>query len=144
MSGFLIDTNVISEFVKPDPNPLVKFWFETVDVDSLFVSVITFGEIRLGIENLPPGKRRKDLEDWFEEGLPEWFAPNLLPVTKGIADRWGRVAIQAKEKGIGLATTDGLIAATALEYNLAIVTRNVKDFAGLGILIVNPWESSNS
>ncbi|MDQ2774981.1 MAG: type II toxin-antitoxin system VapC family toxin [Acidobacteriota bacterium] len=144
MSGFLIDTNIISEFVKPDPNSFVKLWFETVDTDSLFASVITFGEIRLGIENLPSSKRRKDLEQWLSEGLPQWFESNLLPVTKAIADRWGRVTMEAKRKGTALAMADGLIAATALVHDLAIVTRNLKDFAGLGVLVVNPWEASNS
>ena len=140
MSGFLIDTNVISEFTKPDPNSHVRRWFQMVDPNTLFASVITFGEIRLGIENMPAGKRRIDLEHWLEKGLPGWFAANLLPVTKEIADRWGRVTIEAKRKGMMLATADGLLAGTALEHGLTLVTRNVKDFAGLGVMLLNPWE----
>ncbi len=136
---YLIDTNVLSEFAKPFPSPDVKVWFDEADPDTLFASVITLGEIRLGIEDMQAGKRRTELEGWVENGLPAWFAANLLPVTKGIADRWGRVTIQGRRKGLNLATADGLIAATALEHDFTIVTRNVKDFAGLGVRILNPW-----
>lgn len=87
--------------------------------------MVTLGEIRLGIEDLPAGKRRSALEDWFQEGLPAWFDSNLLPVTKAIADRWGRLTI----------------AATAIEHDLSIVTRNISDFTTCGSAIVNPWET---
>ena len=141
MSGFLIDTNVVSEFIKPQPDSKVIRWLEAADPESLFASVITFGEIRLGIEDLAPGKRRTDLEQWLDQGLPEWFEDHLLPVTKAIVDRWGRLIIQAKRGGITITTADGLIAATAIEHDLTLVTRNVKDFAGLGVTIFNPWEA---
>ena len=139
MSGYLVDTNVISEFAQPTPNFSVMLWFQEADPDELYASVVTFGEIRLGIENLPAGKRRSDLEGWLQTGLPGWFASNLLPVTRNIADRWGRLTIEAKRKGMMLTTADGLIAATALEHGLTLVTRNVKDFDGLGVAILNPW-----
>ncbi len=130
MSGFPIDTNVISEFIKPQPDSKVIRWLEAADPESLFASVITFGEIRLGIEDLAPGKRRADLEQWLDQGLPEWFENHLLPVTKAVVDRWGRLTIQAK---------DGLIGANALEHDLAIVPRNMKDFAETGATVINPW-----
>ena len=139
--GFLIDTNVVSEFVKPEPSLQVKLGFESAVPDLLFASVITFGEIRLGIDDLPVGRRRAALEQWLEVGVPEWFQANLLPVTKSIADRWGQMTIQAKRKGVTISTADGLIAATALEYDLTLVTRNEKDFAGVGVKLFNPWES---
>lgn len=88
MSGFLVDTNVISEFIKPQPDPRVIGWLDAADPESLFASVVTFGEIRLGIEDLPAGKRRAALDQWFEQGLPAWFDSHLLPVTRLIADRW--------------------------------------------------------
>jgi toxin FitB len=141
VSGFLVDTNVVSEFVRPRPDSSVIDWLEAADPELLFASVVTLGEIRLGIEDLPVSKRRAELEQWLEKGLPEWFESNLLPVTKAIADRWGQITIKAKRKGIAITTADGLIAATALEHGLAIVTRNVKDFAEVGVLIVNPWET---
>jgi len=140
LSDFLIDTNIISEFVKPNPEPNVIRWFQTADPDTLYASVVTVGEIRLGIEDMPLGKRRTDLELWLNTGLPAWFDANLLPVTKEIAERWGRATIEAKRKGLMLATADGLIAATALEHDLTLVTRNTKDFAGLGVALLNPWE----
>lgn len=140
MSGFLVDTNIVSEFVRPLPDTRVIRWLEAVAPESLFASVVTFGEIRLGIEDLPLGKRRAALEEWMAQGLPAWFESQLLPVTKAIADRWGRLTIEAKKRGISITTADGLIAATALEHGLAMVTRNVKDFAETGIAIVNPWE----
>ena len=140
MGGFLIDTNVISEFVKPVPSFRVKSWFETADPESLFASVMTFGEIRLGIEDLAVGRRRTELEQWLDEGVPDWFQDNLLPVTKAITDRWGQITIQAKRKGMTVATADGLIAATAIEHGLTLVTRNVKDFAGIAVPLLNPWD----
>lgn len=141
MSGFLIDTNVVSEFIKPQPDSKVIRWLEAADPECLFASVITFGEIRIGIEDLAPGKRRTDLEQWLDQGLPEWFEDHLLPVTKAIVDRWGRLTIQVKRGGVTITTADGLIAATAMEHDLTLVTRNVKDFAGVRTTIFNPWEA---
>lgn len=141
MSEFLVDTNVISEFVKPQPDARVIRWLDSAGPETLFVSVVTFGEIRLGIEDLPAGKRRAALEEWFEQGLPAWFDTHLLPVSKAIADRWARLTIHAKKRGVSITTADGLIAATAVEHNLVIVTRNVTDFSTCGVRIVNPWET---
>jgi predicted nucleic acid-binding protein len=113
---------------------------ELADPEGLFASVITLGEIQLGIESMPPGKKRMDLEEWVDRRLPEWFESNLLPVTKAISERWARVTVQARKKGSKLDMADGLIAATALEHQLDVVTRNVKDFEGLGVTVINPWE----
>ena len=137
---YLIDTNVVSEFIKPAPNQVVIDWFRSSKASSLFASVVTAGELRLGIAAMPLSKRRSELEVWLEQGLPQWFATNLLPVTREVADRWGRITIQARRQGITLATTDGLIAATAIEHNLILVTRNTKDFVDLGVSLINPWE----
>ena len=120
MSGFLLDTNVPSELNRPRPDPLVAEWLEQQDDNGLFLSVVTLGEIRKGYTVLPYGKRRTFLEHWFESHLLPWFEGRILPVTHAIAD--------------------GLIAATALEHDLVVVTRNVKDFARLGVAILNPWE----
>lgn len=139
MSGYLVDTNTLSEYSKPFPNGGVMDWFQHADPKTLFASVVTFGEIRRGIEAMPAGRRRNDIEMWFRSGLPRWFDQNLLPVDRDVADRWGRLAIEAKQIGLTLATADGLIAATAVEHDLTLVTRNVKDFAGLGIQIICPW-----
>jgi predicted nucleic acid-binding protein len=140
VNGYLVDTNVLSEYAKPIPEPRVMAWLRQSDPNTLFASAISLGELRLGIEDLPAGKRRSDLEAWLATGLPGWFAANLLPVTGPIADRWGRLSIQAKRNGTPLATADGLIAATAFEHDLTVVTRNTKDFTGFGLTLINPWE----
>lgn len=100
MSGFLLDTNVLSEFNRRgEPNRLVKQWLEAADTDSLYASVLTFGEIRLGVELLPPSKRRTQLEQWLDRDLPEWFEGRILPVDQSVADRWGLLRAQAQMKG---------------------------------------------
>jgi predicted nucleic acid-binding protein len=141
VTNYLIDTNVISELIKPLPEPSVVRWFQKTDAEALFSSVITWGEIRLGVDNLAVGKRRAEIEHWLEFGLPEWFGDNLLPVTRSIADRWGRLTAKARRVGITLATADGLIAATALEGDLVLVTRNVRDFGSLEVRLFDPWNA---
>ena len=141
MTGFLLDTNVLSEFARTrEPDQHVDRWLKTTAEESVFASVLTFAEIRRGIELLPPGKRRTELEQW-QDDLIASFETRLFPVTKAIADRWAILAAQAQRKGITLANIDGLIAATALEHDLTLVTRNVKDFAGVEVPLFNPWES---
>jgi toxin FitB len=109
---------------------------------SLYVSVLTLAQIRRGIELLPPSKRRDQLAQWFENDLHEPFDDaNVLPVTKAIGERWAALSARAQEKGIQPSVIDGLVAATALEHNLTLVTRNEKDFEKLGVALVNPWES---
>ncbi len=141
MSGFLIDTNVLSELVrKEEPQHRVKEWFESAVPSSLFASVITFAEIRRGIELLPTSRRRTQLEQWLDGKLLAFFDARLFPVTKRIADSWAILAARVQRRGKSLAIPDGLLAATALEHDLKIVTRNVKDFDALGVEIINPWE----
>ena len=142
MTKYLIDTNVISELIRPVPERLVELWFQKADPASLFGSVVTWGEIRLGVENMPASRRRTEIEMWLATGLPEWFGANLLPVTKEIADQWGRITARARQSGITIATADGLIAATALEHGLTLVTRNVKDFVRLGVTFFDPWTNA--
>ena len=140
MSGFLLDTNVLSEFGRRgEPDRHVDNWLKTSEENLIFASVLTFGEIRRGIELLSAGKRRTQLEQWQDELIIS-FEDRLFPVTKSIADRWAVLSAQTQRCGITLATIDGLIAATALEYDLTLVTRNVKDFAVVAVPILNPWE----
>ncbi len=143
MSGFLLDTNVISEFARPDnkPDQRVKQWLETADPESLYVSVLTFGEIRRGVEKLAPGKRRTHLESWLASDLEKWFENRLLDIDKAIANRWGLLAAAAQRKGTPLAVIDGLLSATALEHDLTVVTRNSTDFISVGVPVLNPWQT---
>jgi predicted nucleic acid-binding protein len=141
VTGFLLDTNVLSEFARTGaPDQHVDRWLKTTPEESLFASVLTFAEIRRGIELLPPGKRRTQLEQW-QDDLVASFEIRLFPVTKAIADRWAVLAAQAQRSGITLANIDGLIAATAIEHDLTLVTRNVKDFDGVEVPLFNPWKS---
>lgn len=140
MNGYLLDTNVPSEFSRDRPEPRVVRWLKAQPVTTLFLSAITIGEIRKGLVVMPQGRRRADLETWFHTDLLVWFRNRILPVTHAIADRWGELDGHSQLKGTPLNTGDGLIAATAIEHDLTVVTRNVKDFAGLGLTIFNPWE----
>ncbi|SRR5579885_3265067 len=138
MSGFLLDTNVASEMVKPKPDLAVTQWFAAADESLLYFSVITLGEIRKGISSRPDPTRRAQLESWFN-ALVTRFSGRILPIDFAIADRWGHIAGTCKAKGITLPVIDGLLAATALHYDLTLVTRNVKDVQGAGVDILNPW-----
>jgi len=141
VSGFLLDTNIPSEFRNLRPAPRVVRWLDSIDERSLFISVITLGELRKGCELLELGKRRHDLERWLDIEVRDWFADRILPLTDAIADLWGRLEARRQRLGLPLNTADGQIAATALEHNLTVVTRNVEDFEELGVRIHNPWES---
>ena len=142
MTGYLLYTNVPSEFSRDRPEPRVVRWLKSQPMTLLFVSAVTIGEIRKGLIILPPSRRRTELEMWFHTDLPIWFHNRILPVTHTIADRWGVLDGQCQLKGTPLSTADGMIAATALEHGLTLVTRNVKDFAGLGVDIFNPWDAA--
>lgn len=141
MTGYLLDTNVPSEFSRDRPEPRVVRWLKSQPVTTLFISVITIGEIRKGIVVMPAGYKRTELEKWFHTELLTWFHNRILPVTHAIADRWGLLDGQCQLRGTPLNTADGLIAATALEHGPTIVTRNEKDFIGIGGTIFNPWQA---
>lgn len=140
MSGYLLDTNVPSEFSRDRPEPRVVQWLKNQPSAALFLSAVTIGEIRKGLTVLPASRRRSELETWFHTDLLVWFRNRILPVTHAVADRWGVLDGQCQLRGTPLNTADGMIAATAVEHGLTVVTRNVKDFAGLGVDIFNPWE----
>jgi predicted nucleic acid-binding protein len=113
----------------------------TQDKDAQFLSVVTIGELRRGATLLPQGSRRAELERFIDVTVALWFAGRVLPVTRAVADRWGVLDGQRQLAGHPLGMADGMIAATALEHGLTLVTRNVKDFAGLGIAMLNPSET---
>jgi len=141
MSRFLLDTNVLSEFARSQQaDRRVDRWIHITPEEHIFTSVLALAEIRFGIELLPAGKRRNQLEAWLDE-LRLSFEFRLLPVTATIAERWAVLSAQARRSGSLVSVADGLIAATAVEHELTLVTRNVKDFAGLEIEILNPWHA---
>ena len=140
MNGYLLDTNVPSEMTRRRPSPQVVQWIEDVDDNQLFMSVISLAEMLRGIYRLPESKHRSDLDSWLNGTLRPWFEGRLLPVTQPIAERVGRLAGERDSVGLTLPFSDGLIAATALDHDLTLVSRNEKDFAGLGLTILNPWD----
>ena len=135
--SFLIDTCALSEPVKPRPSPQVLTWFDAAPPETLFVSVLTLGEIRKGIEKLGDGRKRARLALWLETELPAWFEDRVLPVDRGVAEEWGRLVARRGN----IAAIDSLIAATALHRRLTLVTRNVADFAAMGVELLNPWQA---
>ena len=142
MSGFLIDTNVLSEYNRPGgPDAGVKRWLETTDRQTQHVSVITLAENQKGIELLAEGKRRLQLEQWLQQDLEAWFAGRILLVDRQVAARWASLVAKEARGGRPLPAVDSLIAATALAHDLTIVTRNTRDFEGIGASTLNPWEA---
>jgi predicted nucleic acid-binding protein len=141
MSGFLLDTNCISELVRAKPERRVMQWIESADELLLYISVLTLGEIRKGLAALPQGKRRTRLETWLDVDLSTRFEGRILPIDEAVADRWGLLAAQAKRRGLSLPVIDGLLAATAAHYNLTVVSRNVSDFVSAQVPVLNPWNA---
>jgi len=140
VTGFLVDTNVISELVKPKPEPRVVAWVDAADEALLFLSVLTLGEIRKGISTVQESRRRGNLESWLETALRPRFAGRVLAVDEDVADRWGRIAADAAQRRKPLPVIDALLAATALHHDLMLVTRNVADVAATGVAVLNPWD----
>jgi len=139
---YLVDTNLPSELTKPTSNPDVADFLVRAGRDRVYASVVTIGEICNGIAGLPESKRRVELRQWLDDVMRLWFEGRILPVTENIAERWGTLTGEQRRRGRQITMADGLIAATALEHGLVLATRNVKDFDGLGISILNPWESA--
>jgi toxin FitB len=139
LSGFLLDTNLISELVRPRPNSGVIDWIQNTDESILHISVLTLGEIRKGIAVLAAGRRRAALESWLEHELASRFSGRILPIDHGIADRWGRISAAARSRGIPLPVVDALLAATALHFNLTVVSRDATYAAVGGLDLFNPW-----
>ena len=142
MSGHLVDTNVLSELTRERPDPQVVTFLSKLDKDGTFLSVMTIGEIAKGIAGLALSQRRTVLQGWLDRDLRSWFAGRILSVTEEVAELWGRLAANSKQRGTPLAVVDGLIAATALHHSHILVTRNVKDFEQAGVQVLNPFEAA--
>ncbi|MFO1196396.1 MAG: type II toxin-antitoxin system VapC family toxin [Burkholderiaceae bacterium] len=139
--SYLVDTNVLSELRRRDPDANVVRWFAERPATTLYLSVLTLGELRKGVEGLPEGSRKRRLLDWLEVELPTYFAGRVLPVDSVVADRWGRLLANS---GRPLPAIDSLLAATALAHGLTLVTRNLRDFPHPDLQVLDPWASSCS
>lgn len=134
--SYLLDTNVLSELRRKTPNAGVVGWFAQRPASTLFLSVLTLGELRKGIEGMADADRRTTLLDWLEAELPIFFTGRILPIDAQVADRWGRLVAAA---GRPVPAIDSLLAATAAHHGLSLVTHNVRDFTDFGLEVINPW-----
>ena len=134
--SYLIDTNVLSELRRKLPHPGVSAWFAQRPASSLYLSVLTLGELRKGIDGVNDEARKLALSDWLNTDLSVFFLGRVLSIDEQVADRWGQLVAAA---GRPLPAIDSLLAATALVHRLTVVTRNAKDFEGLGLAVINPW-----
>lgn len=136
--NFLLDTNAISEWVKPRPNPGLIGWMESADEDRIFLSAVSLAELRYGVERMATGSRRSRLEAWLGHELPLRFEGRILPIDINVADAWGKIISRSEAAGRPMGAMDGFLAATAEVRGLTLVTRNVADFPLLKA-ILNPW-----
>ncbi len=134
--SYLIDTNVLSELRRKQPDPAVVAWVQARPASALYLSVLTLGELRKGIATLGEGAKQQALNDWLEVELPQFFTGRVLQIDTAVADRWGSLMAQA---GRPMPAIDSLLAATALVHGLQMVTRNQKDFDYTGLQTINPW-----
>jgi toxin FitB len=135
----LLDTNVLSELTKPRPDEGVLKWLHRLDEDRTFISIISIAEIRRGVALMHAGRKRDALDEWLTHDLPQRFENRIIPVEAPVALAWGDLMALAKRSGRGLASMDGMIAATAVAHQLTLATRNTKDFEGFGIDIIDSW-----
>lgn len=136
--NFLLDSNAVSEWVKPRPNPDLVRWMESADEDRIFLSVVTLAELRYGVERMPAGARRARLERWLEQELPLRFEGRILPVDEKVAEGWGKAVSRSEELGRPMGVMDAFLAATVEAHHLTLVTRNVGHFLLLKS-VLNPW-----
>ena len=137
--NYLVDTNVISELRKKNCDVQVKAFVERLPVESLYICVISLGEIQYGIKKLENSPKKRELRLWLDEQLPDWFSGRIIPIDLDIALVWG---IMRAEHKATLPASDSLLAAAALTRHLTILTRNVQDFESIpGVELINPWKS---
>lgn len=136
--SFLLDTNAVSEWVKPRPNPGLIAWMESADEDRIFLSVISLAELRYGVDRMANGKRKHRLHEWLLSELPGRFEDRMLPVDATIADCWGKIVALCELAGQPISVMDAFLAATAEVHKLTLVSRNVSDFR-MVTKIISPW-----
>jgi len=137
--NYLLDTCVISELIKKNPDPNVLRWISDEEEAALYLSVLTFGEIHKGIEKLPRSKKKEQLHKWVNSDLRERFKNRIINLDMAVATKWGEIQGQAELAGRPMSLIDGLISATGIFYDLIVVTRNTKDMEQSGVSLVNPW-----
>lgn len=137
--SYLLDTNVVSETERPVPDKNVIKWLAQTDPDDTYLSALTVGEIKKGLSKLPSGKRKARIQNWLE-GIRKQFGGRILPLTEDTFFVWGKIMAEFEKQGIVRPALDSLLEATALEHDLILVTRNVRNFKASSVTILNPWE----
>jgi len=139
--SFLVDTNVVSEPTKPLPNARAVDWHRAQPGETMYISVLTLGELRRGVLLLAEGARRRTLERWLENEIVPYFDGRTFDVDSQIMTTWAEMQNRCRRQGRMLSTMDSLLAATALTHGLTVATRNTADFLATGVRVVNPWEA---
>ncbi len=139
MSGFLLDTNVVSDLRKPRPNAGLAAWIASADEQRLFLSVLSIGELRIGIAIQSDARKRGALETWLVSDLLSRFQGRILPFDLDVSQQWGRIEGRARLGAGKLPIVDSQLAATAIHHGLTLVTNNESDFSRTGASILNPW-----
>lgn len=136
----VLDTNVVSEAMRPRPNPGVMQWLDDQVADSVFLSSVTLAELRFGIGVLSGGRRKNQLKTVLS-GLLDLFDERVLAFDVEAADRYAAIAVKAREAGRGLSTPDGYIAAIADSRGMSVATRDTSPFEAAGVAVINPWQT---
>lgn len=139
--NYLLDTCVLSELTQKSPHTQLLDWLEHTSESSLFISVITLGEIQQGISQLNKTVKQQQLQKWLQEDLMQRFEGRIIALTTSTLLRWGQLCGEARKNGKTLPVMDALLAASAIEFQLQLVTRNVKDFKYMKLSLYNPWSS---
>jgi len=137
--NYLFDTNVLSELTAKNPDASVVAWVENIDQENIFLSVVAIGELKKGIEKLPGSRKKKDLISWLENDLLVRFGERIIPLDLPVMLVWGTMVAELERAGTPLPAIDSLLAASASQRGLTLVTRNTKDFEPAGIPLINPW-----
>lgn len=136
---YLLDTCVVSELIRKQADAQVVRWIQDCDEDCTYLSVLTIGEIQKGIAKLADIKRKAAIQRWLDADLRNRFESRILPITQEVALAWGLLQGEAEARGNPIPTIDGLIGATAITYNLTVVTQNEADIVQTGARVLNPW-----
>ena len=142
MTGWLLDTNVLSELRRPKPEPKVIGFLKDRPLGELFISVVTLAEIRFGIESIADVVRRMTFSDWLENSVRPMFAGRTLEITEEIMVKWRLLVEQGRKRGHTFSQPDLIIAATALHHGLTIVSRDTRDYERANVAVINPWVAS--
>lgn len=143
MTGWLLDTNVLSELRRPKPNPKVVGFVASKPLDLLYVSIVAFAEIRFGIERVADIARRAELNDWLTHKVRPMFEQRTLPIGEEVMFKWRLLVEDGRKAGHTYSQPDLIIAATALHYGLTVVSRDTSDFSKARVAVLDPWRETN-